>query len=296
MANTKPGASRSNGEHENHPALPVTYSAAKAAIAKCAKIDECKDWADKAAALAVYARIAKDETLENDARRIRARAVRRQGELLKEIKPAKGANQNIRGSAPPKVTRKSVAEAAGLSEDQQKTALRVANVPEEQFEQQVESSKPPTVHALAEQGTRARPPATAEPPPAGVDRFPKSSVPQTEPAPAVEPLESAPTPSGEPQIQAAESASDELTALRTEVVALRAALATKLTECEYDFVNTLWALHGLMLIGDLTEKNLPAVIEAKPPFDYLGLLDLGKAIADLGRAWKLREHRYLVFS
>jgi hypothetical protein len=157
-----------NGEHENHPALPAAYSAAKAAIAKCAKIDECKDWADKAAAHAVYAKIAKDETLENDAKRIRARAVRREGELLKEIKPAKGSNQNIRGGAHPKVTRKSIAASAGLSEEQQKTALRVADVPEDRFEAQVESSKPPTVQALAEQGTRKRPMTSdmpSEPPP-----------------------------------------------------------------------------------------------------------------------------------
>ena len=73
--------------------------------------------------------------------------------------------------------------------------------------------------------------------------------------------------------------------------ALRAALASKISECSYDLVDTLWALHGLMLIGELTEKNLAVLIEAKPPFDYLGLLDLGKAIENLGYAWKSREHR-----
>jgi len=105
------------------PALPANYSAAKVALAKCVKIDECKDWADKAQALAVYAAQAKDETLLNDAKRIRARAVRHEGELLKEVKPARGANQNIRGSTPPKVSRKSAAQAAGLSDDQRKNAV-----------------------------------------------------------------------------------------------------------------------------------------------------------------------------
>ncbi len=58
--------------------------------------------------------------------RIQARAIRRCGELLRQIQPARGANQNIREGDHPKVTRESVADAAGLSEHQRKTALRVA--------------------------------------------------------------------------------------------------------------------------------------------------------------------------
>jgi hypothetical protein len=74
-----------------------------------------------------------------------------------------------------------------------------------------------------------------------------------------------------------------------EPAALRAALAVKLTECDYDLVNTLWVLHNLRLIGELSEKNVPAIVEAKPPFDHLGLVDLSKAIADLGHAWRLQD-------
>jgi hypothetical protein len=64
------------------------------------------------------------------AQRIRDRAVRRGGELLLEVKPGRGANQNIRGGATPKVrTRKEAAKKAGLSPDQAKQMTRVANVP-----------------------------------------------------------------------------------------------------------------------------------------------------------------------
>jgi hypothetical protein len=40
--------------------FPATYEQAKAALASCQKIDECKDWANKAEALASYAKMAQD--------------------------------------------------------------------------------------------------------------------------------------------------------------------------------------------------------------------------------------------
>ena len=43
--------------------LPSSYQAAKEALAACEAIDECKDWADRMAALASYAAQAKDEEL-----------------------------------------------------------------------------------------------------------------------------------------------------------------------------------------------------------------------------------------
>jgi hypothetical protein len=39
-----------------------------------------------------------------------------------------------------------------MSDDQRKTALRIANIPERQFEQLLESDSPPSVTALAELG------------------------------------------------------------------------------------------------------------------------------------------------
>jgi len=136
-------------------ALPEKYEAAKAALQACASVDECKTWADKAAALGSYARQSNDKELEDAAMRIRARAIKRCGELLGEFEKAHGANQNIRDSDGPKVlTRKDAGHNAGLSDRQIKDAIRVANVPEESFEDQVESDDPPTVTALANQGKR----------------------------------------------------------------------------------------------------------------------------------------------
>jgi hypothetical protein len=139
--------------------LPAAYSVAKKALAECEKIDECKDWADKAAALASYAKQSKDESLFKMATRIQARAIRRCGELLKEIETMQGKRTDLEpsnGDDTRLETRKSAAEKAGLSKRQKDTALRVANVPKEEFEAQIESESPPTVTALAEQGTQKK--------------------------------------------------------------------------------------------------------------------------------------------
>lgn len=140
--------------------LPATYETAKSALAQCQAIDECKDWADKAAALASYARQSEDLELEKMAQRIRARAMRRAGELLKQVESQRGGDR--RSDKYQKegdhllISRSDVAERAGMSEHQQKTAVRVASIPETQFTEQVESDNPPTLTELARQGTQKR--------------------------------------------------------------------------------------------------------------------------------------------
>ena len=138
--------------------LPRTYEAAKRALSECSEVDECKDWADKAAALASYARQAEDDQLERMAQRIRARAIRRAGEILKQVEPQSGARTDLQPNVgtDTRLTRKDAASEAGMSPRQMNTALRVANVPEADFEAQVESPKPPTLTQLAQQGIQRR--------------------------------------------------------------------------------------------------------------------------------------------
>jgi hypothetical protein len=90
--------------------------------------------------------------------RIQSRAIRRAGKLLSEIEKAHGANQNINTVSGINVlTRTDVAKDAGMSKRQKDTALRVASIPQPEFNQAVESDKPPTITKLAIQGTKQRP-------------------------------------------------------------------------------------------------------------------------------------------
>jgi hypothetical protein len=92
--------------------------------------------------------------MEKTAMRIRARAIRRCGELLKEIEKAQPGPKELKGGGPPQLSpRKEAAKQAGLSPDQAKQSIRVANVPEETFTEQIESVTPPTITSLAQQGT-----------------------------------------------------------------------------------------------------------------------------------------------
>lgn len=136
--------------------LPQAYEAAKVALANCASIDECKDWADKAEALASYAKQADDDTLRRHADRIQARAIRRCGELLKQFDGRGGDQSESKPALTSAPTQRQAAAQAGLSLHQQRTAVRVANVPAETFERAVESPAPPTVTKLADMGRKPR--------------------------------------------------------------------------------------------------------------------------------------------
>jgi len=144
--------------------LPALYEHAQQALAECSRIDECFAWANKAEAMASYARQAKDDSLRKMADRIQARAIRRCGELLRQIPSATGAHMKQEGAL--LLSRTQAAEDAGLSEHQRKTALRVAAIPEPEFTAAVESEAPPTVTALADRGRQSRPvPVAAAAPP-----------------------------------------------------------------------------------------------------------------------------------
>lgn len=136
--------------------LPARYEAARTAIAECVDLEELKALSDRQAALTSYARLAQDTTLHNLALRIQQRAQRRMGEILKSIPRGDEATRFGQAGGGQPVTRGQMAANAGISDRQRKTALRIASVPEAEFEARVESASPPTVTELARLGTATR--------------------------------------------------------------------------------------------------------------------------------------------
>jgi hypothetical protein len=141
----------------------IHYDTAKREIAAAATIDEAKEIRDRAIAYEVYARQALDDTLERQAQLIRRRAERRCGELLREREKAKGARQpgTNRGRTRSNETTASDATTTpvktlaqvGISKDQSSTWQKLANVPEQRFEEILEdnTTKIPTAAQIVQQ-------------------------------------------------------------------------------------------------------------------------------------------------
>ena len=131
----------------------VQYDKARHALALCERIDEAKDWSDKAAALAAYARQADDPVLEATARRIRARAFRRMGEISRELEKTQGKLRSTTGTK----SKEATLRVAGISKTQAHRAEKVAAIPPEEFERRVESETPPPISVLLTSGKAPRP-------------------------------------------------------------------------------------------------------------------------------------------
>lgn len=126
----------------------IKYEAACRALAACKAVDEVKNLLDKAEAMRLYGRMAKDKTLEMDAAEIRMRAERRLGQMLADQKAAGGfnrgttvsGNQAGAGQGSPAVVaddhRPTLAD-VGISKDLSSRAQKMAAVPEAEFEAEV---------------------------------------------------------------------------------------------------------------------------------------------------------------
>ena len=120
----------------------VRYDAARAALAECRSVDEVKGWADKAAALQAYGRMAQDKGLEVDAAEIRIRAERRLGELIGAQKAAGGLKPAATLKRGPVVVaddhgKRATLADAGISKDLSSRAQKLAAVPAPEFEREV---------------------------------------------------------------------------------------------------------------------------------------------------------------
>jgi hypothetical protein len=141
--------------------FPVSYEAAKQAIIACQSPIECRTMADKAAAMAVYAKLRDDSELHNRAVRLQDWATRRWGELDRELYPdrSKANLKQNKADSPECGTSQSGKRPApldGTTEYQRVVSRRLAAIPEPEFVRQVDGPNPPTVAKLADQGRTQR--------------------------------------------------------------------------------------------------------------------------------------------
>jgi hypothetical protein len=152
----------------------VRYDAMCSAIAECHSVDEVKDLRDKAMALELYARQARNTDAERKASEVRLRAERRTGELLKELDRSTPVQAGAEGGAA-KAGRVAPASVAGASpyrraieqaQIPERTAQRyqaLANVPTETFERALREPVKPTTTGILEKAKPAAPPPAPQP-------------------------------------------------------------------------------------------------------------------------------------
>jgi len=120
----------------------IKWDRARTAIAEAKKIDEVKEIRDKMEALRAYAKQTRESLeVQNDIAEIKIRAERRMGEMIKETdlneggRPEKNPLDDQSGFRKPKLSD------LGISHFQSHSCQRIADVPEDKFEQHIAETK-----------------------------------------------------------------------------------------------------------------------------------------------------------
>jgi hypothetical protein len=132
------------------PLVPIEYEQAVRALAECTRLDEAKYWDDKSDALAAWAKIYRDKTVEREARALKLHAYRRMGQLAIELRPKKtGGTRSGNGTLAGRIGLpadgpvKCLTE-LGLSKASGRAATTLARAPKDEVQRLADLPRPPS--------------------------------------------------------------------------------------------------------------------------------------------------------
>lgn len=133
------------------PKLPVEYEQAVKALEACTHLDETKYWADKAEALAAWAKIYHSPDAQLKAKKLKLHAYRRMGEIAEQLRPS-GQYKMILDSGGYRRSRKAKGPASllrehGLKKSEAAAAMTLSHLAGEKFAEALENPQAPTTVA-----------------------------------------------------------------------------------------------------------------------------------------------------
>lgn len=121
--------------------MPLVYEEACKALANVSTVLDAKYFADKADALAAWAKIYRSDEADLQSRRLKLHAFRKMGEIAEQIRPtsntAKGGHR-AKGAL-------SLLKENGLSHQKAANALSISRVDAKQFDKMIDSKRPPGI-------------------------------------------------------------------------------------------------------------------------------------------------------
>lgn len=122
------------------PLVPVEYETAINALVACQTLDEAKYWSDKADALALWAKLYREDKALIEAKRLKLHAFRRCGEIAAELRPD-GYRQGGKGRHKGAL---SLLVEKGWKQGAARCATQLARMPPKKFEPLIRMPDPPS--------------------------------------------------------------------------------------------------------------------------------------------------------
>lgn len=130
--------------------MPVVYEEAVRSLKSCRQLDEAEAFINAAEALAVWAKIYRQDEAGRQAKQLKLHAHRRMGQLARELAP--GRSKPGGGRYPGPVAK---LQEYGLSRHQANAAHHMAKLPKKDFETLVNQDMPPAPTSAARRFRRA---------------------------------------------------------------------------------------------------------------------------------------------